>query len=141
MKIALVDDDSSFAFIVEHQIKVYNSNTIGEKIEFVYYSNPVFFLHCMSREEEVCSYDIVLIDMMMPLMDGFSVHKELVEMCPNLKCFITSSSIEETDNLESMVSKVSFEIREVIARSLNITRLVNNLQVNIRRPYYETHYA
>lgn len=142
MKIALVDDDEQFAWLIKYQVEEYNLETKGDRVELSPWNNPVSFLKCMQASNEaICDYDIVIIDMKMPVMHGFDVHKELKDLCPDLKCFITSSSIEKQDTLDSMVRKEGFQIRDIISRSLTLSRFVNNLQINLRRPYYEKHYA
>jgi len=142
MKIAIVDDDQTFTWLVEQQVKVYNGGINEHQITLKPWHNPVSFLECLrTKNDSLCDYDIVIIDMKMPNMDGFSVHEELMKLCPNLKCFINSSSIEDDDPYESMVLKSTFKIGEVIKRSFSISRLLNNLQIKTRKIFYEKCYA
>jgi len=133
IKIAAVDDNIDHLFVVEMQIRSYNSTATGEKMELDVYQKPVDFIKEM-KLSTVCQYDIVLIDMKMPLMNGFDVHTELSHICPNLRCFMVTDDIfnpKTFEEYDSIVSKNKFSIRDIIKRAFDLTRSMNHLEINI----------
>lgn len=93
--------------------EVYSASTPGEAIELA--------------EEHLGKLDLLLTDVIMPEMDGLELSKELVKMCPTVKCLFMSGYTAETitrrgilDEGKNFISKpfsrqsLSQKVREVL---------------------------
>ncbi len=84
-RILVVDDNSDIAFTL--QLGLENSD---KTIQVSRYDNPVKAL----ADFEPNFYDLLLVDINMPLMNGFELCQELLQKDINLKvCFMTSGEI------------------------------------------------
>ncbi|MEA3290634.1 MAG: response regulator [Campylobacterota bacterium] len=85
-KVVIVDD--------EHEILETLTKFLGrsEKYEIDTYSNPTLALESVKRG----NYDLVLLDIMMPQMDGINFLKEVKEVVPKTKVIMmTAFSTED----------------------------------------------
>jgi DNA-binding response OmpR family regulator len=48
-----------------------------------------------------CEYDTVILDVMMPVMDGYALYRKMLEINPKIKvCFLTGFDIPYLDGLD-----------------------------------------
>jgi DNA-binding NtrC family response regulator len=80
IKVAVIDDEQDILDMIEKFLK----RSGGFTIEV--FNNP---LNALSRIDK--SYDIVLLDIMMPQMNGLDVLKELREKMPELKIIMMTA--------------------------------------------------
>jgi len=80
IKVAVIDDEQDILDMIEKFLK----RSGGFHVEV--FSNP---LNALSRIDK--SYDIVLLDIMMPQMNGLDVLKELHEKMPELKIIMMTA--------------------------------------------------
>lgn len=80
IKVAIVDDESDIVEMIEK----YLNRTGG--FEITTFTNP---LHVMGRVDT--SYDVVLLDIMMPQLNGLELLKALREKCPELKIIMMTA--------------------------------------------------
>jgi DNA-binding response OmpR family regulator len=96
--ILLVDDESDVCFVLE---KVLGQN--GFVIDS--YENPTLALEKFKAE----SYDLVVLDIKMPELNGFALYREIKRLDKKIKvCFITAGEIyyeEYSDIFSSLPSK------------------------------------
>jgi len=133
MKIAIVDDCPDFAFIVEMQIRAYNETATGENLELDVYNSPVGFMRLM-KGFDVCQYDIILIDVNMPVANGFEVRNQIRLVCNDIKIFLVSGTIykhETFKDYQSIIRKDEFSIRDVLIEAESISRFMNNLEIDL----------
>lgn len=133
IKIALVDDSSTFSYITEYQVEAYNRTAVGEQIELDVFNSPVHFMQMM-KNFNICEYDIVLIDINMPVINGFEIRKQLKEICREVKCFLISGTIYKYDvfkEYQSIIQKDVFNIREIVRESNSMSRFMNNLELDL----------
>ncbi|HXD94728.1 MAG TPA: response regulator transcription factor [Bacteroidia bacterium] len=84
-KILLVDDDDVFGFILKKFLEA--KNFLVDKINNSKEAYALFNNH---------TYDLCLLDVMMPLKDGFTLAKEIKAKVPDMPIiFITANSIKE----------------------------------------------
>jgi chemosensory pili system protein ChpA (sensor histidine kinase/response regulator) len=70
-------------------------------------------------------YDVILLDLMMPRMDGYGVLQHLQEHHPSLlKCTIIASAVPESEVLRNFVAPV-FKIH---AKPFDMTKLIADIQ-------------
>lgn len=133
IRIAIVDDCSTFTFIVEHQVKKYNESAIGHKIDLDIFNSPINFMNLM-KTYDVCNYDIVLIDIHMPVINGFEVYNEIKSICRDVRCFLISGTIYKHGTFkdyQSIVQKNEFRIRDIMKDASTIDRMTNHLELDI----------
>ncbi len=80
IKVAVVDDEQDILDMIEKILK----RSGGFSVEV--FNNP---LNALSRIDK--SYDVVLLDIMMPQMNGLDVLKELHEKMPELKIIMMTA--------------------------------------------------
>lgn len=69
-KVLLIEDDTQMQTLISNYLKNYDFTTLA-------YANPKEALHSLFVDKE--SYDIVVLDLMLPEMDGFDVAKAIKE--------------------------------------------------------------
>ncbi|EGY80310.1 response regulator [Peptoniphilus indolicus] len=118
-KILIVDDEHSIADIIEYNLKKdgYETKTAYDGKE------------CLERVAEE-TFDLIILDIMMPIMDGFSVLTEL-RKTSNIPVIILTAKEEEVDKIlglelgaDDYVVK-PFSMRELTARVKAILRRRN----------------
>ncbi len=80
-KIAIVDDDAEILETLGKFLKR------SEKFEIDTFSNPASVLGILKRGE----YDLVLLDIMMPQLNGLDVLEEVKKVSPNTKVIMMTS--------------------------------------------------
>jgi CheY-like chemotaxis protein len=82
-KIFLVDNESDITFALENALENY-----GYKIDS--FNDPILALD----NYQINFYDLVILDIKMPKMDGFELYIKLKEKDPKVKiCFLTASEL------------------------------------------------
>ncbi|MGH9977156.1 MAG: response regulator [Nitrososphaeraceae archaeon] len=99
-QIMVVDDESDL--------------TVFYKISLEYYG---FVVDTFNDPKEALSsfksnnYDLVILDIKMPDMDGFELYREIKEMDPTVKdCFLTASELYHEENRDKEYSTLSNEL-------------------------------
>ena len=83
--ILLVEDDDSMGFLLKDSLENYN-------FKVTLFSNGKLALNQFNNN----SFDICLLDVMMPIMDGFSLAKEIRKLDTNIPIvFLTAKSMKE----------------------------------------------
>ena len=126
-KIAILDDDrditTTFKTILESDL--ISKHNIALRF-MVYTSNsPEQFLSDFEPER----YDLLLIDINMPYMDGFEISRRLLEMDLNLRiCFMTSGEI----NYRAL--RENHSIRSIgcfITKPISAEDLINKVRIEL----------
>ncbi len=109
-KIAIIDDDVSILEMLESFLKR------SEKFEIDTFSNPQSVLQTLKNGE----YDLVLLDIMMPQLNGLDVLKEVKKVSPNTKvimmtAFTTEDKVVKADKIgaEDYLTKPFLSLRDV----------------------------
>jgi DNA-binding response OmpR family regulator len=116
-RILLVDDESDVCFVLE--------KVLGES-GFVVdsYENPTLALEKFKAQ----SYDLVVLDIKMPELNGFTLYREIKRMDKNVKvCFLTAAEMyyDEYSDIFSSLSKKYF-IRKPIENE-ELVKLINEI--------------
>jgi DNA-binding response OmpR family regulator len=99
-QIMVVDDESDFTVFCKLSLEYYGFvvNTFNESKE------------ALSNFKSNC-YDLVILDIKMPDMDGFELYREIKEMDPTVKdCFLTASELYHEENTDKEYSTLSNEL-------------------------------
>lgn len=131
-KVAFLDDDDDFSYLMGEHQKEYNERSENH-IQAVYFTDPFGFVRCIDD-----SFDMVFIDIMMPLMDGFAVAENIKKRFPNIVSFMVSDSLREFEDLDSFVPKNNFKFSDVISRYKHLKKSIvkNDLQIRVRAADY-----
>ena len=93
----LVDDDKIMLFLIEFEIKKHFENSSIES----YVKSDVAYDFIQGNFHGLAE-TVVLLDLNMPVMDGFQVLENLNTISHNLKVVIVTSSISEEDRKKTM---------------------------------------
>ncbi|UQD55259.1 response regulator [Flavobacterium sp. K5-23] len=94
----LIDDDKIMLFLIEFEIKKhFNSSSIASYVKSDVALN--FINENCGRLENT----VILLDLNMPVMDGFQLLERLNSFSHNLKVVIVTSSISDGDREKAMV--------------------------------------
>lgn len=125
MRILIVDDEILIRNVIKEYLKIENY-TYDEA------SNGVDAINLVKNN----SYDCILMDIMMPKLDGYSAIKEIKKIC-DAKIIVLSARTEEFDKLsgfdlgiDDYVTK-PFSPKELIARIKAVTKRDNKLSKTI----------
>lgn len=125
MRILIVDDEILIRNVIKEYLKLENY-TYDEA------SNGVDAINLVKNN----SYDCILMDIMMPKLDGYSAIKEIKKIC-DAKIIVLSARTEEFDKLsgfdlgiDDYVTK-PFSPKELIARIKAVTKRDNKLSKTI----------
>lgn len=82
-RMIVVDDESDLTLLYRMSLEYY-----GFEVET--YNEPIKALSNFKSNY----YDLIILDIKMPNMDGFELHKKIKEKDPNLRaCFLTASEL------------------------------------------------
>lgn len=116
-KILLVEDDFDFSTILKHYLELHN-------FEVVCAVNGINALEIFEKNV----FDICILDIMMPLMDGFTLSKEISRKYPETPfLFLTAKKLKE-DIIKGLQLGADdyiikpFEVEELILRLQNILK-------------------
>jgi len=108
----IVDDDPDIITVFKKALE--NNKYIVDA-----YTNPIEAISKFKTN----TYDFVLLDVVMPHMDGFELYEEVKKIDPNVKvCFMTAYDVNyeslrdifETPDIDGTYFKKPFEIEELI---------------------------
>ena len=116
--ILIAEDEDSI-----REFMVINLKRAGYQVTDV--ADGLAALEAYDRAEE--PFDIVLLDVMMPGLDGFSVCKKLRERSPSLGIIILSARGEEMDKLNGLMNGADDYITKSSASTAEITARVDAL--------------
>ena len=89
-RILIVDDEADVTITFKAVIESNNNNDINERIEVYTSNNPVVAL----SEFKPNFYDLVLVDINMPYMNGFELSEKILAIDINVKvCYMSSAEI------------------------------------------------
>jgi len=118
----IVDDDQDITLTFKMGLEQY-----GFKVDI--YNNPLTAL----SEYRPGSYDLMLVDIRMPLMNGFELYKEIRALDPKVKvCFITAFDINYDDFKTAFPT---LALRHFIKKPIEIERLRDELNSKIQEDY------
>jgi two-component system response regulator YcbB len=105
MKFYIVDDDKNIIRILSNIIEKNNNfEVVGSALN----GEAAF------QEIMVMKPDIVLVDLLMPVMDGNTLVKKLKEVNPHLSCIMISQVLDNQIRTESYNSGIEFFITKPI---------------------------
>ena len=114
-RILLVDDERDINTVVKKGLE-----RVGFKVRA--FSNP---LDALSKFE-AGSYDVALLDIRMPSMNGFELYKKLREKDSKIKvCFITAFEMYEEEFKKLFPS---YEVRCFIKKPIKLTDLIVEIE-------------
>ncbi|SFZ92079.1 Response regulator receiver domain-containing protein [Flaviramulus basaltis] len=131
--ICIVDDDEIYQFTV---IKTIESLKLEKKILVFSDGEEAFsfMLDNIKKEHELP--DIILLDINMPIMDGFQFMDEYVKIKPNLDkkivIYMVSSSV---DPIDIQRAKNIFDVSDYIIKPINpgeLKTIIQELHENVR---------
>ena len=124
MKFYIVDDDKNIIRILSNIIEKNNNfEVVGSAV------NGEAALH----EIMIMKPDIVLVDLLMPVMDGNTLVKKLKEVNPHLSCIMISQVLDNQIRTESYNSGIEFFITKPINKievEKVITRVAETIEMN-----------
>ena len=117
-RILVIDDESDLTLTFEWILR-------GEGFEVDSFNDP----HQALSNFSAGVYDVALIDIKMPKMDGFDLYRKLKNIDDNVKyCFITASRIYY-DTLKK--GYPDLDVNWFIRKPINTEQLVNEIQSNL----------
>ena len=119
-KLLIVDDDPDIIIVFKKALENY-------KYIVDTFTNPLEAISKFKSND----YDFVLLDVVMPEMDGFELYEEIKKIDPNVKvCFMTAYDV----NYESL--KDIFEIPDIdgtyFKKPFEIEELIDNLNTELK---------
>ena len=124
MKFYIVDDDKNIIRILSNIIEKNNNfEVVGSALN----GEAAF------QEIMVMKPDIVLVDLLMPVMDGNTLVKKLKEVNPHLSCIMISQVLDNQIRTESYNSGIEFFITKPINKievEKVITRVAETIEMN-----------
>lgn len=116
--ILLVEDDDSMGFLLKDSLENYN-------FKVTLFSNGKLALNLFNNN----SFDICLLDVMMPIMDGFSLAKEIRKLDTNIPIvFLTAKSMKE-----DKINGFKIGADDYITKPFNIEELVLRIKAILKR--------
>ena len=116
--ILLVEDDESMGFLLKDSLENYN-------FKVTLFSNGKLALNQFNNN----SFDICLLDVMMPIMDGFSLAKEIRKLDTNIPIvFLTAKSMKE-----DKINGFKIGADDYITKPFNIEELALRIKAILKR--------
>lgn len=125
IKVLIVEDDLDFGNLLKQYLELNNFN-----VQRVF--NGLEAKEIIDKN----TFDILLIDVMMPFEDGFSLAKTLPKLCPNIPfLFLTAKKLKEDVILGLQLGADDyiikpFDVDELILRIKNILKRNNKIENN-----------
>ncbi|MEO8254001.1 MAG: response regulator transcription factor [Flavobacterium sp.] len=126
-KILLVEDDADFGSILKHYMELSN-------FDVFWFQDPE---EIAKKIEENFCYDIGILDIMMPKLDGFSLAKIILEKKPNFPILFLTAKNQPIDRITGLKIGADDYIakpcdpEELILRIQNILKRTNSALVQI----------
>lgn len=116
--VLLVEDDESMGFLLKDSLENYN-------FKITLLSNGKLALNEFNRN----SFDICLLDVMMPIMDGFSLAKEIRKLDTKIPIiFLTAKSMKE-----DKINGFKIGADDYVTKPFNIEELVLRIKAILKR--------
>ncbi|MCZ2100500.1 MAG: response regulator transcription factor [Chitinophagales bacterium] len=119
-KILYVEDDETLSFVTKDNLELHGYEVV----------------HCMNGESAIETFykepfDLCILDVMLPKMDGFSVAEKIREADPNIPIlFLTAKSMKEDRILGLKIGADDY-----ITKPFSIEELILKIEVFLRRKY------
>lgn len=119
-KILYVEDDETLSFVTKDNLELH-----GYKVD-----------HCLDGESAIDtffndSYDLCILDVMLPKMDGFAVAEKIRATDPNVPIlFLTAKSLKE-----DRIHGLKLGADDYITKPFSIEELILKIEVFLRRKY------
>jgi DNA-binding response OmpR family regulator len=119
-RILYVEDDETLSFVTKDNLEIH-----GYLVD-----------HCINGEEAIAlfsknSYDLCILDVMLPKMDGYAVAEKIRETDPNIPIlFLTAKSMKD-DRIHGL--KIGGD--DYITKPFSIEELILKIEVFLRRKY------
>jgi DNA-binding response OmpR family regulator len=119
-RILYVEDDETLSFVTKDNLEIH-----GYLVD-----------HCINGEEAVelfskNAYDLCILDVMLPKMDGYAVAEKIRETDPNIPIlFLTAKSMKD-DRIHGL--KIGGD--DYITKPFSIEELILKIEVFLRRKY------
>jgi CheY-like chemotaxis protein len=117
----LIDDDKIMLFLIEFEIKRHFENS--SIVSYVKSDVAFDFIHRNSQE---LGETVVLLDLNMPVMDGFQVLENLKAISHNLKVIIVTSSISDEDRKKTIAYPFVYGYINKPVKGLELKRILAN---------------
>jgi DNA-binding response OmpR family regulator len=118
-KVLLAEDDENLGVLLKEYLKVKNYDTD------LYADGDVAFKGFRDKG----NYDICILDVMMPIKDGYTLAKEIRQMSPNIPIiFLTAKSMKE-----DIVEGFSSGADDYMTKPFNIEELILRIEAVLRR--------
>jgi CheY-like chemotaxis protein len=102
-RILIIDDDADITLTFKTRIEDYNNTMLTKKIDVHTSNNPIVALSKFKPN----FYDLLLIDINMPYMDGFHLSERILDIDINVKiCYMSAGEINR-DALREIHSSIS----------------------------------
>lgn len=118
-KILLAEDDSDFGMILKHYLEL-------SDFEVMWFQNP---LEIMTLLEQKFPFDIGILDIMMPHLDGFSLAKSILKKYPEFPLLFLTAKNQKIDKLTGL--KIGAD--DYITKPCDPEELVLRIQNILRR--------
>ena len=128
-KILLVEDDADFGLILKHYLEL-------SDFEVVWFQNPADVLEII--KSDFC-FNIGILDIMMPNIDGFSLAKIILKKNPNFPLLFLSAKNQKIDRLTGL--KIGAD--DYISKPCDPEELILRIKNILKRatsPIVETHF-
>ncbi len=125
-KLLLIEDDEDFGTILMQYLNL-------SDFEVTWFMNPLDVVHLIS---EKLNFDIVILDVMMPHLDGFSLSQKIKEMHPHLPFIFLTAKNQKIDRLTGLkIGADDYQTKpcdpdELILRIHNILKRYKPLQAS-----------
>lgn len=121
-RVLIVDDDPDITYSFKLGLEQHG-------FDIVVFNNPLLVISNYTPG----SYDLLLLDVRMPLMDGFELYKEIRKLDEKVKvCFITAYEISGEDFKRSFPEMV---LKHFIKKPISIPDLANELDRKLNEDF------
>jgi DNA-binding response OmpR family regulator len=125
-RILFVDDEQDITFAIS--IGLEDNGFVVDT-----FNDPLLALQSFKENNEKNdgrkSYDLVLVDIKMPKMNGFELYNEIRKIDDKVKiCFITAFDIQKDEHFDSMIKSSNKDKPVVIRKPIDIEELVKRIK-------------
>lgn len=128
--LAYVDDDESYLFLLEREVRAFNAASRSHHVNLYTYKDPELFME--HYEENPAQFDCILLDILFEDRRGFDLLKPI--WITEKPVIMVSNLINEKEDLPSMMPKKGLRLSEIISRycKLACNFPSNVLQLTVR---------
>jgi DNA-binding response OmpR family regulator len=122
LRILLVDDEPDVVEVFERGLKL-----VGMRVDA--YTSPQEALQCFKPN----TYDLAILDIRMPDMTGFQLHREMKKRDPSITtCFLSAFEIQ-ADEFKSVFPSMD-GVKAIIKKPISINELLNEIASFLKIP-------